>query len=55
MNDTLILEIAIRKLSERFDEFIGKVLESDVSQGDIMKARACLPSYCEHSLKRRED
>jgi hypothetical protein len=49
--DSKILEIALRKLSEEFDRFIGKVEDGTLKEGDIKRAKACLPPYCERAFK----
>lgn len=56
--DTDILEIALRKLSQGFDSFIGECVGEDGNvrapcKQEIMKARALLPPYCKHAFKRK--
>lgn len=50
-----ILAIAIKHLSEKFDEFIAECVGTDgkpiaPSQKAIMRARGYLPPYCKMSL-----
>jgi len=51
LNDR-VLELALRKLSEHFDEVIGKYLDGTLTKGDIAKARGYLPPYCKYAYKR---
>ena len=53
-----ILKIAIRKLSESFDEFIGSCINEEgkpkePSYKSIMKARGFLPPYCKNALSKK--
>lgn len=53
-----VLGIAIKKLSEAFDEFIGTCVDVDgkpkaPDQKSLMKAKSVLPPYCENALSKR--
>lgn len=57
--DIKILTLTIEKLSNQFDQFIGACLDENgnvhaPTNSDIMKARACLPSYCKHAFKKKK-
>jgi hypothetical protein len=50
--------LALRKLSEAFDRFVGACLDESgnprmPSQQDIAKARAYLPPYCKHAYTKK--
>jgi hypothetical protein len=50
-----LLELALKTLSTRFDEFIGSCLDAGgkvvtPAKKDLMRARACLPPGCKHAL-----
>ena len=56
--EKIVLEIAIKKLSEAFNEFIGACLAADGKPKApdlraMMKARGFLPPYCEHAHKKK--
>lgn len=52
--DRMILEIALRKMSLAFDEFIGAALkDGGPTKQDVAKARGFLPPYCGHAYKKR--
>ena len=60
MEKDIVLELAIKKLSEAFDEFIGASLGQDgkpraPDYRAIMKARGYLPPYCEHALAKKQN
>lgn len=57
MENDIVLEMAIKKLSKAFDEFIGSCLDADgkpkaPDYKAMMKARGYLPPYCSHALAR---
>ena len=58
MSEDRMLEIAIRKLSEAFDNFIGSCLTDDEKpkmpdHRSLIKARGYLPPYCKHALSKK--
>jgi len=60
MEKDIILEIAIKKLSVAFDEFVGSCLDENgkpkaPDYRAIMKARGYLPTYCEHALSKKHN
>lgn len=58
-DDELVLKIAIKKLSEAFDEFIGACLDDGKPKAPdykaMMKARGYLPTYCKNALAKRKE
>jgi hypothetical protein len=48
----LILETALKKLSEEFDRYIKTVESGELKKSDTMRARACLPPYCEMAFRK---
>jgi hypothetical protein len=51
-------ELALRKLSEAFDRFVGACMDEHgkpraPTVQDLAKARGYLPPYCEHAYKKR--
>ena len=58
MTDSELLEIALNKLSLSFEQFICSCMDGDDNpkappRGDLMKARACLPPYCDKALSKK--
>ena len=57
MTDT-ILKIALEKLTKEFDNFISCCIEDGKpvapKNGDIMKARACMPDGAKNSFGKRK-
>ena len=56
--DIDVLEKSLKAVSQEFDLFIGKCVSGNgepvaPSRGDVMKARASLPLYCENAFKKR--
>lgn len=56
--DSIVLGIAIKKLSEAFDEFVCECIDSDGKPKQptyqaVMKARGYLPPYCDKALSKR--
>ena len=54
-DEVVILELALKTLSARFDEFIGACMDADGKpvaphKKDLMRARACLPPHCVQAL-----
>lgn len=54
-DEVRLLEMALKAVSARFDEFIGNCLDANgnivaPAKKDLMRARACLPPGCKHSL-----
>jgi len=56
--DPLILELALRKLSKAFDEFISECTENgkpkQPSMQALMKAKGYLPQYCENAFRKKK-
>lgn len=55
-DEVVVLEAALKAVSDHFNEFIGACIDADSkpkapSMKDIMRARACLPARCEHAFK----
>lgn len=60
MEDIDILKIAIERLSENFNKFIGACLDENgnaktPTRQDIMSARGCLPHRCSLALTRQHN
>ena len=54
-DEVAVLEIALKVLSTRFDEFVSACLDAEgkpaaPARKDVMRARACLPPYCKYAL-----
>jgi hypothetical protein len=54
-DEVRMLEIALKVLSARFDEFVGSCLDANgnvvaPAKKDVMRARACLPPGSKHAL-----
>jgi hypothetical protein len=54
-DEVRMLEIALKVLSARFDEFVGSCLDANgnvvaPAKKDVMRARACLPPGSNHAL-----
>ena len=60
MEKNIVLEIAIKKLSEAFDAFVGSCLDENGKTKTpdyraIMMARGYLPPYCAHALSKKHN
>lgn len=54
-----IHEIAIRKLTEKFDEFVGECMSSNgkpkpPSMKAMYGARGCLPHWCKNTIVKKK-
>jgi hypothetical protein len=59
LQEKILLEHAIRAVTDHFNDFIGQCMDENgkpkaPSMGDLMKARACLPTRCPHAFVPKE-
>jgi hypothetical protein len=51
-NELYILDLSLKTVSEALDRLVGVAMKGYVSKGDLDRARAYLPEYCEHAFKK---
>lgn len=59
MNDGIIIELSLRKLSEAFDRLIGSCMSEDGKSKApdykaLIRARGYLPPYCKYALTKKQ-